>query len=1586
MELEDFALISVGCCGDNADGALSLLEKLASCWRSSICGPGCGGDSATCWPDDSVTRTTRLVLQDACLRDEGGLLDAQGPYAASLRRLVRAVTPAVSALLCDRRSNLSPQRQAFSTSLSDIVSHLLECASRLGEDELKAACDGVAGPAETFLTAALSDILDPSLPLLNLCFKCCQALVRIGSRGGRLESLSELMLDALKVGKPAIVSHVIARYVPELAVFQKDELRSFVRRALEVVRSFFGADDSGYLVEKSHGGFSILCGLAQYLRHTVFLNQNESASVCDDLFWQIVQHGLVHPDSLARKRSMYVMKHVLDACCDEKLVLSCLVFSWNPDETAELMGVWQELFLVLEVLEEKQPHVVKPMLAKFASFLERMEASPKVHISWLLLVFNRMLTHESRTVVKWAISKFTSSPALVKLMFDNDMEKFVLGPLVRSLNDCAIFAREDTDPLGSPARLSESLEVFFKHCQDLLSTTDKFGGYLEKLFAALSQQSWNGVSLMYISYALLGLKKQPVLGDSALVSVGAVILDIQRFQEPVLRAAAQCYLLVVCLRLLDPTKVNYHQLSAFLGLFERKEVIMRGSAQWKVAVSALRELLLTEDSAEAGLRPADVTSFLAHSVKDLIEASCPSSMANMTCVCRLARMAVLFHDARLLCGDITWDKLLEGSIEILSASGTRPYLARHHSLRAAQLLIAIYHEAKPVNGDSSLQEELLLLLVPRAEEMHEYIYKLAFLSINSLDDFEETQVHYQFLNILAGEREFNSLSYQFINEGLETCREKLIQSTASAVVSVETVPYWRFLRWVLKRFPRKTNEVEALLLEVIEKGSISRPISRPDSWIIQDRVAKSRWVAFAAAVTELVWESVSKIALSTDKLCNKLIAEAIEALETASQKSCLHILKAVSHALSLVKVVDADLLSKCLKACWQSCKDLKKSDIFRPAVEMFISFAFQPSLLHLYQGRLLSHYLDELLDLGEVMPGVFCTLITKLIDVWKGSVILMDSQLDVMVKALTYGPVYRKDQRIVFDSEAFVTAQGEALSVNQLLRSEHQADVEVRALGIAFLIQLSSSEKTSVQTPAKLSEALVRYDREVTSTRKRYFGNSTIHRIKNRVWQAQLCLLHLLSEEMFEKLLEYVFQELVEDSQQPSIRCLLEWTAVSILLRTPRLRAKLVPAMEQAGIERTGSVCSFLAIIIHLGACLDPETELESHLLEFLPAVLPWSMGQHFNARVYAQVALHLASRWSKEHGLSSVTEKYAALFTCLKSTIQMGNWSRNVEKLLEDFYFKDFNAVDDLTLQTIFCDLPRLTGLTDREFIPLTVFEEVLTVGPEKLALPLYNLDDRLSSAKPSHWLEGTNAEAEVVLDKEDYQKKITPWKQQLASCDLMWDLGVPKKKTGDGLIVVASLIDRIPNLGGLCRTCEVFGVNEFVVGSLKYLEDRNFQGLSVSAEKWITISEVKVHQLKEYLPGKRSEGYTLVGVEQTTGSKPLHEFSFPQKTLLLLGSAAQGESALLPGGMMGEPAWVAIFRLVFGMFVATPLSLIWNLLNSDPAAVAAREAFLSGTLGSSTLSTLPPGGVSTPARSASSGRLCRHRPSSHTDNFDIF
>nr|2HA8_A Chain A, TAR (HIV-1) RNA loop binding protein [Homo sapiens]2HA8_B Chain B, TAR (HIV-1) RNA loop binding protein [Homo sapiens] len=113
--------------------------------------------------------------------------------------------------------------------------------------------------------------------------------------------------------------------------------------------------------------------------------------------------------------------------------------------------------------------------------------------------------------------------------------------------------------------------------------------------------------------------------------------------------------------------------------------------------------------------------------------------------------------------------------------------------------------------------------------------------------------------------------------------------------------------------------------------------------------------------------------------------------------------------------------------------------------------------------------------------------------------------------------------------------------------------------------------------------------------------------------------------------------------------------------------------------------------------------------------------------------------------------------------------------------------------------------------------------------------------------------------------------------------------------LIVVASLIDKPTNLGGLCRTCEVFGASVLVVGSLQCISDKQFQHLSVSAEQWLPLVEVKPPQLIDYLQQKKTEGYTIIGVEQTAKSLDLTQYCFPEKSLLLLGNEREGIPANL-------------------------------------------------------------------------------------------
>ena len=105
------------------------------------------------------------------------------------------------------------------------------------------------------------------------------------------------------------------------------------------------------------------------------------------------------------------------------------------------------------------------------------------------------------------------------------------------------------------------------------------------------------------------------------------------------------------------------------------------------------------------------------------------------------------------------------------------------------------------------------------------------------------------------------------------------------------------------------------------------------------------------------------------------------------------------------------------------------------------------------------------------------------------------------------------------------------------------------------------------------------------------------------------------------------------------------------------------------------------------------------------------------------------------------------------------------------------------------------------------------------------------------------------------------------------------------DGLVLVTTLIDKGANLGGIARTSEIFNVREFVVGSIRYLEEKDFRHLSVTAEKWLNVKEVSFKYLKTYLMEMKYCGYVLVGLEQTANSVQLNEFEFPKNSLLLLG-----------------------------------------------------------------------------------------------------
>ncbi|KTF72505.1 hypothetical protein cypCar_00047890, partial [Cyprinus carpio] len=84
-----------------------------------------------------------------------------------------------------------------------------------------------------------------------------------------------------------------------------------------------------------------------------------------------------------------------------------------------------------------------------------------------------------------------------------------------------------------------------------------------------------------------------------------------------------------------------------------------------------------------------------------------------------------------------------------------------------------------------------------------------------------------------------------------------------------------------------------------------------------------------------------------------------------------------------------------------------------------------------------------------------------------------------------------------------------------------------------------------------------------------------------------------------------------------------------------------------------------------------------------------------------------------------------------------------------------------------------------------------------------------------------------------------------------------------------------------GLCKTCEIFGAKALVLDSLRHVNDKQFQALSVSSELWLLMLEPA--ELSDFLQLKKREGYWVIGMEQTSNSQSLQDYTFPDRSLLL-------------------------------------------------------------------------------------------------------
>ncbi|KAJ8730532.1 hypothetical protein PYW08_001945 [Mythimna loreyi] len=546
--------------------------------------------------------------------------------------------------------------------------------------------------------------------------------------------------------------------------------------------------------------------------------------------------------------------------------------------------------------------------------------------------------------------------------------------------------------------------------------------------------------------------------------------------------------------------------------------------------------------------------------------------------------------------------------------------------------------------------------------------------------------------------------------------------------------------------------------------------------------------------------------------------------------------------------------------------------------EKFVELITQDALLQnaMYNNIVIS-YCNKMIEYGPVKTNPLYYLIRRLN---KKDFTDYGHLIYVLCEILLYCPVPRKDQRIVDNVTLEVLQNSVKYRINKESYEVH-FNYEIQYLAIDTLCSIKNIETLRMIT----NFITIRID-NTFKNKQRYHGNSTLHRVLLTTLQHILVL--VLQNGDLKNVFTWCLDMLVKLPHQPSVRICLEWfIALDFYIQKTHLNEETLQILKSKNVPITSQFIILYWLLKHKITNNTYTLNEFDFVMDFL---LSHTMGQLFNVRLNAQ---YLATNLYK---LANKITKHEYTIGVIEKTFAESNSDKNFMKLRSDYFINDFDIIANLTPYFVYYLLPRLCEVDNNENVDLHFIQNIIKNINKSISRSAQNdfINEWKVYRKADDKFEfetNKGVDSKVVEDSEamgTIQKKYIPWKNM--SDVNVYDVG-KKRESPSQLIVVASLIDKLPNLGGMARTSEVFGVQTYVVDSLRHLQDKQFQGLSVSAEKWINVEEVRPGRpLKEYLMGKKEEGYVVVAAEQTSTSSKLQGFKFPKKTLLLLGHEKEG------------------------------------------------------------------------------------------------
>ncbi|XP_077287780.1 tRNA (guanosine(18)-2'-O)-methyltransferase TARBP1 [Arctopsyche grandis] len=1280
-----------------------------------------------------------------------------------------------------------------------------------------------------------------------------------------VEHITQQLISELNTYKKPVADENVAKCIVYLTIF--DDLIATCLQNGYILNSRFLRFEFGNLIQSrdkridNHSWFSaeliVVISRKCYL-HKRWKFTKDSHDYVEFYFWKIIQNGIASDDSLLRKYCVYLGKRAVDFALESDMNISVKLsnddheyFKYKTEEKIDFENSWKSFFIIMETLEEKQSHLVNSAL----NLLPKLEM---LHPSWYNCALKRALMHETDSIVKKSLEL-----AITKKSNAQYLMSFPYKQLLRALNK--IFIYEDFFKFDKNNTFS-LLKQFLSQKETLMN-----------IIRCLAAESTSSVPRCCLSFVLSSIDNIDSIQNENIQTYIQEFLINYPANNPLLETATQHCMLNFYINQTNsfPKTEDFQRV---ISIFPEQS-LQRNMDVWNKLTILMKKLYYKDHTIEMGV--------------NLLNASDKESTLNAK---SLSKLILILLDASVLNVDETIG-FFKTKLSLLKECDKRSY-ASNDQFDSAYFLVSNFFVMLQTNN-SSYDKRFIECITSQCDSVANYLSR-RLQTTTQIDDFDLVNQCIETFNNLLQCENINILLYTSM---------KYVIDKAIVILKLPTIDL------VQKYFAAKVLCTTASFIESREYFSINDKKnvindffgainSAMSSIIANDREVNGRIVsAFNQTCCEIYYSYYKLMDTWTRDTVIDVNKNVHDFLEKGGSGCIISIVKFSS--IVLEKMIKEEMwheVNILLDQMWKEILEVRKNEQFKRSLREFVALLFNESVFQSTNMHpVLINFGNRLFDFGEVSPYAVCIMMKAI------SSKLANNDLEVLlpliVRALLFGNVPRKDQRIESDVCHFFESQLSFMNSCDYILNPTE---EVKVCGLEILIRQDTAFHAAITEELKHNACLV------LKLKHRYHGNSMNHRILLRVLQALLLSWKSTSNLTTLQICNWCIKILTNQPHHISVRMLAEWYISLHLVHSEKSLKDNVDEFELLNLPQLSYFMIIYHVVKHqiilvqkkLSYRLNSNEKSSSinsslawtNFAFAMDTYMPFTMGQLFNIRLNAQYLTY------KLYQLVETVEnkdKYAILNNSIVSNFKMSSNEKSLKKIQEEFYVNHLDIIFHLSVDNIYNRIPRFVGVTPDELISSTYSKYLDDIKAnvsfdcaDVIVFPPF-IDSSYSAEN--------NDKTSIALDKDDgetmnIQKKFIPWKNMLN------DLGILQENNNEnsqnGLIIVASLIDKLPNLGGLSRTCEVFGVKQLVMSSTKYIQDKQFQSLSVSSEHWVNISEVQPgSDLKDYLLEMKRKGYKIIGAEQSSSSVKLTQFAFPKDMILLLGHEKEGISPDLLG-----------------------------------------------------------------------------------------